>query len=136
MAELPHEIVFFDGDCGLCHALVKFIVARDAAARIHFAPIHGETFARLVAPRAPSIPDTVVWVDQAGQVVFKSTAVAQVLRRLPQPWPTLGAMLAVIPRPIRDLVYDAIARVRHRLFKRPKSQCSLLPPELAARFLP
>lgn len=136
MAEPSHEIVFFDGDCGLCHALVKFVVARDAAARIHFAPLHGETFARLVAPKAPSIPDSVVWVDKAGQVALKTAAVAQVLRRLPQPWPTLGAMLAIVPRPIRDLAYDAIARVRHRLFKRPTTQCPILPPELASRFLP
>jgi hypothetical protein len=44
-----HDIVFFDGECGLCHAFVKFVVRHDPAAQFLFAPLRGETFRQCTA---------------------------------------------------------------------------------------
>jgi len=41
----------------------------------------------------------------------------------------------VVPRFLRDGVYDGIARVRHKLFAKPSEACPLMPEELRRRFL-
>jgi predicted DCC family thiol-disulfide oxidoreductase YuxK len=40
----------------------------------------------------------------------------------------------VVPRPVRDAVYDFVARVRFRIFGRRDEVCPVMPPELRARF--
>ncbi|MBL8766201.1 MAG: DUF393 domain-containing protein [Planctomycetes bacterium] len=130
------DIVFFDGECGMCHALVRFVMRRDSAAHFRFAPLRGETFRRVMAERATEVPDSLVLAEPSGAVTFKSTAVVKILARMPSPWRLASTILRVIPRPLRDVGYDAIARVRGRLFERPTGQCPIVPPDLAARFLP
>lgn len=131
-----HDIVFFDGECGLCHAFVKFVVRHDPAAQFLFAPLRGETFRQCTVDSDQIVPESVVLCDANGEFAFKSTAVASVLRRLDGPWPTVGTILGGVPRPLRDLGYDGVARIRRSLFARPSTACPLLPPDQAARFLP
>ncbi len=62
-----------------------------------------------------------------------STAALQIARRLNGLWPLLGAFL-IVPRPIRDAVYDWIGRHRYQWFGR-KAECWLPNPDLQRRFL-
>ena len=39
-----------------------------------------------------------------------------------------------VPRPLRDVAYDFVARVRYRIFGKTKEACPLMPPELRSRF--
>ena len=48
----------------------------------------------------------------------------------------LAGVLAVIPRPMRDLTYDFIARIRYRIFGKRDDMCPIVPPDLRARFDP
>ena len=42
---MSHELVFYDGRCGLCHHSVRFLLARDRdGALFRYAPLFGETF--------------------------------------------------------------------------------------------
>jgi predicted DCC family thiol-disulfide oxidoreductase YuxK len=68
-------------------------------------------------------------------VLTRSSAVVAILDRLGGWWRVLAALLRAIPRPLRDLGYDAIAAVRKKLFATPTSSCPILPPTLRARFL-
>ena len=43
------RLVLFDGVCGFCDRLVGFLIERDAAERLRFAPLQGETAAALRA---------------------------------------------------------------------------------------
>ena len=49
MAEAPRTIVFYDGVCALCNGFVKFATRRDKGAALHFAPLQGDTAARMKA---------------------------------------------------------------------------------------
>jgi predicted DCC family thiol-disulfide oxidoreductase YuxK len=60
--------------------------------------------------------------------------VIHILERIGGPWRLAGGLFALVPQAIRDLGYDGIARVRHRLFRRPTDACPVTPPELRARF--
>jgi predicted DCC family thiol-disulfide oxidoreductase YuxK len=137
------EHLFYDGTCGLCHRFVRFVLAEtelgegEAGAEIRFAPLQGRTFESIVGAGArATLPDSVVVRTADGGVLVRSQASRHVLARLGGLWRALSALLAVVPRGVADAVYDGIARVRHRLFRRPSEACPLLPPRLARRFDP
>jgi len=70
-----------------------------------------------------------------GALLTRSAGVLHVLRRLGGPWRVLAVLSRLVPRPLRDAVYDLVARVRLRLFERPDDACPVVPPHQRARFL-
>ena len=131
-----HSIVFYDGTCGLCHRTVRFAIAHDRDGRhFRFAPLGGEAFSRLV-PEAQrtGLPDSMVVLTPGGALLVRSVGVIHILERIGGPWRLLGRLLALVPQGILDLGYDGIARVRHRLFRRPTDACPVTTPELRGRF--
>jgi len=132
------EFLFYDGHCGLCHRAVKFVLKHDrSGAAFRFAPLQGETFAaRVPVERRVGFPDSIVVETAEGALLVRSAAFIHILRRLGGTWRILAAILAVIPRPLRDVAYDFIARIRYSLFGRREDLCPIIPPELRARFEP
>jgi predicted DCC family thiol-disulfide oxidoreductase YuxK len=127
------EIVFYDGQCGLCHRGVKFILKRDPPpGAFRFAPLQGETFRAMIAPAR--LADSIIVRTADGALLDRSGAWIHILRRLGGGWKMLAAIIALVPRPLRDGVYALVARVRHRLFRRPSDLCPVVPPELRERF--
>jgi predicted DCC family thiol-disulfide oxidoreductase YuxK len=128
------SVIVFDGVCNLCNTLVQFVIARDPAARFRFAPLQSESGRRLL--RATSLaepfPDTAVLVE-AGRPFTRSTAALRIVRRLRAPWP-LAYVLILVPRPLRDALYDAIARRRYGWFGK-REMCMVPTAELRRRFL-
>jgi predicted DCC family thiol-disulfide oxidoreductase YuxK len=113
------------------------VVAVDRAERFHFAPLHGTTFlAQVPEPERSGLPDSLVLRTSEDQLLTRSAAMLHILRRLGGPWRVLAALGSVVPRRLRDALYDFIARIRLRLFARPDDWCPLVPKELRARFLP
>ena len=129
------EIIFYDGSCALCHRSVRFVLRRDRAALFQFAPLDGHTFRERLGNRK-NLPDSFVLVTASGDVLTRSPAVLHLLRRLGGAWRALAALCGLAPRPVRDALYDGIARTRYRLFGREADICPLVPPELRSRFLP
>ncbi len=132
------EILFYDGHCALCHRSVKFVLRHDrAGSAFRFAPLQGETFQVRVAPeRRAGLPDSIVVLTAEGSLLVRSNAFVHILRRLGGGWMALAGVIAVIPRPLRDVVYDFIARIRYRVFGTREDLCPIVPPELRARFDP
>ena len=130
----PGPIVFYDGFCGLCDRFVGFVLARDRAGRYRFAPLSGETARhRFGASIDPAEPQTVI-LEEHGKVRVRSDAALAIVAGLGGGWRAVQA-LRVIPRPIRDWVYDLIARYRFRWFGR-RTECRVPAPEQRRRFLP
>ena len=132
------ETIYYDGHCGLCHRWVRFVLAADRDGGLfRFAPLQGETFQAKVAGGARAwLPDSVVVQSDDGALLVRSAAVVHVLRRLGGGWAVLGAVIRLIPGPLRDGLYDWIARIRYRLFARPADICPLMPADLRKRFDP
>lgn len=128
-------MVFYDGHCGLCHRVVRWLIAEDRAGVMRFAPLDGETFRAAVseAPRA-ELPDSVIVQTPGGELLARSTAVLYLMQRLGGVWRALGWLGGAIPVVLRDRAYDAVARVRRRMFAAPTAACPLLPAHLRARF--
>lgn len=130
----PVDVVLFDGTCNLCHGAVQFVLRRDARARFHFASLQSAAGQRILAAHgAPAaLPDSLALVRN-GRIHWKSGGALRIAQRLRWPWPLCAALLAV-PAPLRDLVYDWIARNRHRWFGT-RASCMVPTPALRARFL-
>lgn len=123
-------LVLFDGHCGLCNRAVRWFLRRDRADRLRFAPASSLAIAPLLAESGPvgsgSAADlsarTVLVLRDSGlpaqQLYARSAAILILLAELPAPWPAVARALRIIPRPLRDLVYRFIARVRYRIWGR------------------
>ncbi|HXC17327.1 MAG TPA: DCC1-like thiol-disulfide oxidoreductase family protein [Holophagaceae bacterium] len=132
-----NPVLFYDGTCGLCHGAVLFVLKRDKRAAFRFAPLQGETLTELVPEDTrAALPDSLVLREPDGRLFTRSSAVVAMLKRLGLFWRVMGALLRIIPLPLRDLGYDLVAKVRHRLFKKPDDACPIVPNELRGRFLP
>lgn len=129
--------IFYDGHCGLCHGLVRFVLSEDQSAHpFSFAPLQGEQIKRSIADDVRSqLPDSVVVVEENNNVLTRSTAVIYVMKRLGGLWLFGATLLSLVPRTLRDLAYDAVASVRKRIFGTTEEVCPLVPRPLRARFL-
>lgn len=133
------DIVLYDGGCGLCHRSVSFLARRDRdGSRFLFAPLGGETAGTRLGGGGlgQHPPGTVLVLDAEGTLRTRSDAVLHALDQLGGAWRIVAGAMRVVPRPLRDGVYRAVARIRGRLFARPRGTCPRLPPHLAGRFLP
>lgn len=132
------EILYYDGHCGLCHHGVKFVLQHDhSGTTFRFAPLQGVTFqSRVPVSQRAALPDSMAVQTAAGSLLIRSDAFIHILRRLGGGWRILAAAVAVIPRPLRDLAYNLVARKRHRVFSRPVELCPMVPASLRARFDP
>jgi predicted DCC family thiol-disulfide oxidoreductase YuxK len=132
--EAHQAVVLFDGVCNLCNGSVQFIIAHDPVAHFRFAALQSEAARRLLGECAlsGSLPDSVALIA-SGQVYTRSAAALRIARRLAFPWPLLYAFI-IVPAPLRDIVYDLIARNRYRWFGK-RDACMLPTPELRKRFL-
>jgi predicted DCC family thiol-disulfide oxidoreductase YuxK len=124
------SVLLFDGVCNLCNGFVRFIIERDPARRFQFAPLQSDAARRLL--QAAPLPDSLVLVED-GRFFVRSAAVLRVARGLRFPW-SLAYVFVAVPRPLRDWVYDIVARNRYGWFGR-RDVCMVPTPELKARFL-
>lgn len=117
---------------------MRFVLKHDCSgAAFRFAPLQGETFqARVPVDRRAGLPDSMVVETRDGSLLTRSNALVHILQRLGGGWRIIAALVAVIPRPLRDVVYDFVARIRHGVFGRRDELCPILPPDLRARFDP
>lgn len=132
------EVLFYDGTCALCHRAVLFVLRHDRAGNLfRFAPLGGQTFQKSIpAEKRAELPDSVILKTQDGRLLIRSNAFLHICDRIGGGWKFLGQVLRVAPRPIRDAVYDFVARVRYKIFGRTKDWCPIMPPDLRDRFNP
>jgi len=113
-------VILFDGVCNLCNASVRFVTDRDPRRHFAFASLQSDEAGRLLSardyPGATRELGSVLLVE-GNRVHERSVAALGVARQLGGAWPLVSA-LVIVPRPIRDAVYDWIARNRYRWFGR------------------
>jgi predicted DCC family thiol-disulfide oxidoreductase YuxK len=112
-SNVKYSVVLYDDSCNLCNFSKDFFIKRDKTGLIKFKP--------LSEADTSSMPEKIRMVDsillmQEGQYHIKSTAVLKLLRFLPR-WKILY-FLIIVPKPIRDVFYDLIAKIRYRIWGR------------------
>jgi predicted DCC family thiol-disulfide oxidoreductase YuxK len=130
------ETLFYDGQCGLCHGAVSFLLAEDhtPGGAFRFAPLGGQTF-RGAIPKASDLPDSLVLLTEDGRILTRSRAALHIGRRLGGLWRVAAWLVGLLPTAPLDHGYNAVARVRYRLFARPEGVCPIAARNTRARLL-
>ncbi len=130
-------VILFDGVCNLCNSAVQWVIERDEKGRFDFASLQSDAARQelmkvMDANEIAALPDSIVLLDSDG-VHVRSAAALRILRGLGS-WFLLLRLAVVLPPPVRDAVYNIVARNRYRWFGR-RDTCMIPTPDIAARFL-
>lgn len=128
------HILYFDGVCGLCNHSVDFVLKRDREHSILFAPLQGETAAQELPAEDVHNLSTIIFQTPHG-LYRRSAAVVRILWTLGGIWAFWGALLWLVPLPLRNLGYRAVSATRYKVFGK-KETCRIPTPEERDRFLP
>ncbi len=127
-------ILLFDGVCNLCQGSVRFVLERDRAGLFQFASLQSPKGKDLLEQHGlPTDELSHMVLIEEGRAYIRSTAVLRTARRLSGLWPLLYAFI-LVPRFLRDPLYDWVASNRYRWFGR-QDACMIPTPELRSRFL-
>ncbi|MFT9597807.1 thiol-disulfide oxidoreductase DCC family protein [Mesobacillus sp.] len=128
-----HPVILFDGVCNFCDASVQFILNRDPNETFHFASLQSEVGQELLKKyRVRNDVDSMILIED-DKVFYKSSAALRISRHLHWAWKLLYVFM-IVPAPIRNIVYDLIAKNRYKWFGQ-KESCMLPPPNVRKRFL-
>jgi len=132
-------IILYDGVCGLCNRFVQFVLRHDKRLVFRFAPLQSQ-FAQSILHRHgvdSGVMQTVYVVNNPGeneQLLMRAGAALFVMNELGGVWRMFSALSRVLPRRLRNVVYDWVARHRYRFFGRHET-CPMPSPEVRRRFL-
>lgn len=129
---MKSPVLFYDGDCGFCNRSVQFVLDHERRPEMHFCALQSSTakeFFREHGFPQPDLSTLYIWDGQ--KLSERSSGALKVAGYLKWPWSWLRAF-AIVPRFIRDGVYNWIAKRRHRLAK---GMCALPTVEQRKRFL-
>lgn len=131
-SEFP--VVFFDGFCNLCNGAVQFTIERDKNDVFKFASLQSEyAQEKLTAFNIQPKQGQSMILLEDGKVYNRSTAALRVARKLSGLWP-LFYVFIILPRFIRDGIYNYVAKNRYKWFGK-KESCWVPTPELKEKFL-
>jgi predicted DCC family thiol-disulfide oxidoreductase YuxK len=134
-----HPIVLYDGVCGLCNRAVQFLLKRDRHDRLRFASLQSDFAATLLKLHGIDHQDldTVYVVLNQGKadesLLAKSDAFLLFVKEIGGVW-TIARLGRIIPRPIRNWLYDFVARHRYQVFGKYEA-CMLPDPRHKNKFI-
>lgn len=127
-----NAIVLFDGVCNFCNASINFIIKRDKKGYFKFAPLQSEIAQNLVGDKTLPMPESVILIEN-DKTYDRSSAALRIAKKLDGLWPVLYIFI-LLPKPIRDWVYNLIGRNRYKWFGKTEA-CMIPTPEVRSRFL-
>lgn len=131
-------VLLYDGVCGFCNASVQMVIRHDHKRMLRFAALQSD-YGKSAIARHPELQnvDSLVLIERTSEgeerVSYRSTGALRMAAYLGGAW-KLFLIAYIIPRPIRDFIYDLIARYRYRLFGK-YGTCAIPSPDVRSRFL-
>lgn len=137
MIKLPEhkQLILFDGVCNLCNSSVQFVIKHDTKNTFVFATLQGKIGQQIKEQfnLEPSKLDSILLFTQDGNLYSKSTAALKIAKDLRFPV-NIWRIFLIIPKGIRNWVYDWVAKNRYRWFGK-RDACMIPTPELQSKFL-
>jgi predicted DCC family thiol-disulfide oxidoreductase YuxK len=138
-ARLGDHLLLYDGVCGLCSRVLQFVLEHDRRGVFSFAALQSET-GRAMVSRWGGNPDelTTFYVcanyrTASARVLSRSDAALFIAQEIGWPWKAFSAA-RLMPKVLRDAVYDLVARTRYRLFGR-LDRCLVPAADVRSRFI-
>jgi predicted DCC family thiol-disulfide oxidoreductase YuxK len=134
MNEENHPIILFDGICNLCTGSVQYVIKHDSKRIFRFASLQSSFAQKILSSNKLPVNDFNSFILFSDNKIYtRSTAALMVAKKL-SGFIKLLYVFIIIPKFIRDAVYNIIAKKRYKWFGR-KNECWLPTPELKTLFL-
>jgi predicted DCC family thiol-disulfide oxidoreductase YuxK len=127
------NIIVFDGVCNFCNRIVQIIIRHDPSCQIHFAAQQSEAGEKFLNQYSIQESTSSVVFITNGMVYYQSDAVIEIAKFLTG-WPSIFKYSIIVPRFIRNYIYQLVAANRYRLFGK-QAQCIIPKEEDKERFL-
>lgn len=114
LRDLTQPVIFFDGICNFCNSSVQFIIRHDKKKQFLFAPLQSELGQEAIRQFPEVISDSVI-LYKDGNSYSKSDATLHIARLLDWPWKLCYGGI-ILPRFIRNAMYDFVSRNRYKWF--------------------
>jgi len=130
------KIILFDGNCNLCDSTVSWIIKNDKKNKFHFASLQSDYGYKFLSGRKLNTSDFDTFILYIPKVGFytKSTAALKVISDISFIYKILATLMFIIPKFIRDSVYEKISENRYNWFGK-KNACMIPSTEVLQRFL-
>ena len=129
-----HSIILFDGVCNVCTGAVQFVIKKDQKNHFRFASLQSQQGQNILIRHQLPVNDFNSFVLVENEKVYtRSDAALKVTKNLSGLWPLLYGFI-IVPKFIRDGIYNLIAKNRYKWFGK-KDSCMIPTPEIMAKFL-
>jgi len=121
-ASVSNPIILYDGVCGLCNRLLRFVLKHDSQDRFRFASLQSDFAKRVLQRHGADLddPNTMyVVLDHAlpgEHLASRSDAVVVAMQEFGGLWKVLSMTLRGLPGWLRNWAYNLLARNRYRIF--------------------
>ncbi len=135
ISELPKDkkIILFDGVCNLCDTSVQFVIKHDKKDIFRFVPLQSELGQKIVNHIGASTIDSTILYEPGKAYYLKSDVAFKILKEIGGVYKVL-LVFSILPKSIRDYIYDYVAKNRYKWFGR-KESCMIPTRELQSKFL-
>lgn len=128
------KIILFDGVCNLCNQTIQKIIKNDREDIFRFAPLQSDIGLQIINERGIDTKEleSLILIEPGVAYYQKSDAAIEISKHLKDY--SYLRHLKVLPRGLRDPLYEFIARNRYKWFGK-KESCMIPSQEVKARFL-
>jgi len=123
------NIIYYDGECGLCHTVVRFILKIDSKNKFYFSPISA-----LIDNNKQKKPDSII-LSFNNDLYYEGQAIINIMKNIGNNWCLLGKTLEFIPEKTLDEIYGWVSRNRNNWSSKKIRLCPSIPIHLRGRFI-
>lgn len=124
---MPENIIYYDGDCGLCHSAVKFLLKIDSKNKFFFSPLS------TLNENKKKVDSIILAIDN--NFFYEGRAIIKILENIDNNWYYFGEILKFIPEELLNIIYRWISRNRKKIFSKKTKECPVIPNYHKDRFI-
>ena len=124
---MVENVIYYDGECGLCHLAVRFILRVDSKSNFYFSPLSNLDI------NLKNIDSIILKRDN--KVFYEGMAIIMIFQNIDNNWNYLAKVLKLIPINVLDTAYRWVSRNRARISVKKVSSCPMVPSNYQKRFI-
>ena len=121
------NVIYYDGDCGLCHLAVRFILRVDSKSNFYFSPLSNFDI------NLKNI-DSII-LKRNNKVFYEGMAIIMIFQNIDNNWNYLAKVLKLIPINVLNTAYRWLSRNRTKVYVKKVSSCPIIPSYYKKRFI-
>ena len=121
------NVIYYDGECGLCHLAVRFILRVDSKSKFYFSPLSN------LDNNLKNI-DSII-LKKGNKVFYEGQAVIMIFENIDNNWNYLAKILKLVPINLLDAAYRWVSRNRAKISVKKVSSCPMVPSCYQKRFI-